>query len=127
MSTESYQAIVDGLFARKRLVYTKQHVRNQIGVLKNTHSFYRYLQAHTGLGRNPDGSIDADSNFWITHTEKKPYLKKLLHGPLANLELLEQLWRGLTVDGSTAFVPVDDYGENDWQDVEVADTTTFFP
>ncbi|CAN6198172.1 unnamed protein product [Urochloa humidicola] len=100
-------------------------VRNQIGILKNTHSFYRYLQAHTGLGRNPDGSIDADSDFWEMHTQKKPYLKKLLYGPPANLELLEQLWRGLTVDGSTAFVPGDDYGENEGQDVEAADEDEF--
>ncbi|CAL4910884.1 unnamed protein product [Urochloa decumbens] len=102
MSGDGYQAIVDDLFARKRLVYTKQQV-NQIGIPKNTHSLYQYLQAHTGLGRNLDGSIDADSDFWITHTEKKPYLKKLLYGPPANLELLEQLWRGLTVDCSTAW------------------------
>ncbi|CAL4918055.1 unnamed protein product [Urochloa decumbens] len=125
MSSDGYQAIVDGLFARKRLVYSKQQVRNQIGILKNTHSFYRYLQAHTGLGRNPDGSVDADSDFWMTHTEKKPYLKKLLYGPPANLELLEQLWRGLTVDGSTAFVPGDDYGENEGRDVEAADEDEF--
>ncbi|CAO2148280.1 unnamed protein product [Urochloa humidicola] len=125
MSSDGYQAIVDGLFARKRLVYSKQQVRNQIGILKNTHSFYRYLQAHKGLGRNPDGSIDADSDFWEMHTQKKPYLKKLLYGPPANLELLEQLWRGLTVDGSTAFVPGDDYGENEGQDVEAADEDEF--
>ncbi|CAL5059653.1 unnamed protein product [Urochloa decumbens] len=56
---------------------------------------------------------------------KKPYLKKLLYGPPANLELLEQLWRGLTVDGSTAFVPGDDYGENEGRDVEAVDEDEF--
>ena len=50
--------------------------------------------------------------------QKKPYLKKLQYGPLANLELLDQLlldqlWRGVTVDGSGAFVAGDDYGENE--------------
>ena len=34
MSADGYQSIVDGLLARKRLVYSKQQVRNQIGVLK---------------------------------------------------------------------------------------------
>ena len=32
-------------------------------------------------------------------------------GPPANLDQLEEMFRGNTVDGSTAFVPGDDYGE----------------
>ncbi|CAL5015039.1 unnamed protein product [Urochloa decumbens] len=112
MSSEGYQAVVDGLLARRRLVYSRSQVKNQIVVLKNTHSFWRYLQVHTGLGRKADGTIDAESDFWITHTEKKPYLKKLQWGPPANEDLLDQLFRGSTVDGSTAYVPGDDYGEN---------------
>lgn len=31
--------------------------------------------------------------------------------PPANEDLLDQLWSGFTVDGSTAFVPGDDYGQ----------------
>jgi len=69
MSGEGYQAVQEGLFERRRLVYTRLQVKNQIGVLKNIYSFYRYLLGHTGLGRLPDGTIDADSEFWITHTE----------------------------------------------------------
>ena len=49
--------------------------------------------------------------------QKKPYLRKLQWGPPANEELLDQLFRGYTVDGSTAFVPGDDYGENQGQDL----------
>ncbi|RLN23171.1 hypothetical protein C2845_PM07G12220 [Panicum miliaceum] len=118
MTGEGYQAIVDGLLARKGLVYTRLQVKNQIGVLKNTHSFWRYMQAHTGLGRKPNGSIDADSEFWITNTEKKTYLKKLQWGPPANEDLLDQLFRWYTVDGSTSFVPGDAYGENLEQEEE---------
>ncbi|RLN33115.1 hypothetical protein C2845_PM03G26970 [Panicum miliaceum] len=109
MTGEGYQAIVNGLLARKGLVYTCLQVKNQIGVLKNTHSFWRYMQAHTGLGRKPDGSIDADSEFWKTNTE---------WSPPANEDLLDQLFRGYTVDGSTSFVPGDDYGENLEQEEE---------
>jgi len=29
---------------------------------------------------------------------------------------MEELWRGYTVDGSTAFAPGDDYGEDEGQD-----------
>jgi len=48
--------------------------------------------------------------------QKKPYLKKLQWGPPGNLELMEELLRGYSVDGSTVFVPGDDYGENEGQD-----------
>uniref|UniRef100_A0A8R7UPM7 Myb/SANT-like domain-containing protein n=1 Tax=Triticum urartu TaxID=4572 RepID=A0A8R7UPM7_TRIUA len=116
MTAEGYQAVIDGLLARRGLVYSRVQVKNQIVVLKNTHSFWRYMQVHTGLGRKPDGTIDADSEFWITHTEKKPYLRKLQWGPPTNEELLDRLFRGYTVDGSTTFVPGDDYGQNQGQD-----------
>ena len=69
MTAEGYQAVMDGLLARRGLVYSRVQVKNQIVVLENTHSFWRYMQVHTGLGRKPDGTIDADSEFWITHTE----------------------------------------------------------
>ncbi|KAG2620339.1 hypothetical protein PVAP13_3NG173050, partial [Panicum virgatum] len=85
-------------------------LKNQIGILKSTYSFWCYLQVHTGLGRKPDGTIDADSEFWRTHTENKPYLKKLRWGPPGNLDLLEQMFSSSTIDGGGAFVPGDDYG-----------------
>lgn len=113
MSVEGYKDIIDGLVARRGLLYTRGQVKNQIEVLRNTHAFWRYLQGHTGLGRLPNGTIDVDSDFWTTHTEKKPYLKKLQFGPPANEALLDELFRGLTVDGTTAFVPGDDYGDEE--------------
>jgi hypothetical protein len=48
--------------------------------------------------------------------QKKPYLKKLQWGPPANEDLLDQLFRESTADGSTTFVPGDDYGENQGDD-----------
>jgi hypothetical protein len=69
MTAEGYQAVVDGLLARRGLVYDSGQVKNQLVILKNIHSFWQYLQVHTGLGRLPDGSIDADSDFWKTHTK----------------------------------------------------------
>ncbi|XP_021307265.1 uncharacterized protein LOC8082341 [Sorghum bicolor] len=100
-------------------------VKNQIGILKNTHSFWRYLQTHTGLGRKPDGTIDAESDFWTTHTEKKPYLKRLQWGPPGNEDLLDELFRGFTVDGSTAFAPGDDYGQNQEEDAGAEEEEEF--
>jgi len=41
------------------------------------------------------------------------------------LELLDQLWRGITVDGSGSFVAGDDYGENEGQDVGAANEDEF--
>ncbi|RLN30702.1 hypothetical protein C2845_PM05G28050 [Panicum miliaceum] len=85
-------------------------LKNQIGILKSIYSFWGYMQSHTGLGRKPDGSIDADSDYWHPYLEGKPYLKKVLKSPPANLDQLEEMFSGNTVDGSTAFVPGDDYG-----------------
>ena len=39
MSGDGYQAVVDGLLARRGLVYSRLQVKNQLVVLKNTHSF----------------------------------------------------------------------------------------
>jgi hypothetical protein len=69
MSGEGYQAVVDGLFARRRLVYSRLQVKNQITVLKNIQSFLQYLQVHTGLGRKKDGTINVESAWWKTHTK----------------------------------------------------------
>ncbi|RLN40694.1 hypothetical protein C2845_PM01G04820 [Panicum miliaceum] len=86
-------------------------LKNQIGMLKSIYSFWGYMQSHTGLGRKPDGSVDADSDYWRPYLDGKSYLKKVLKGPPANLDQLEEMFSGNTVDGSTAFVPGDDYGE----------------
>jgi len=69
MSGEGYQAIADGYFAKTGLLHTRLQLKNQIGILKSTYSFWCYLQIHTGLGRNPDGNVDADSEYWKPHLE----------------------------------------------------------
>jgi hypothetical protein len=103
------------------------------------------------LGKKPDGTVDAESNWWKTHTkvefyqlsllssffepigiavllylrmilitlpfisllQKELYLKKLQYGPPANLDLLEELFSDVVVDGSSSFVPGDDFGEEE--------------
>jgi hypothetical protein len=50
-------------------VYSRLQVKNQILVLKNMQSFWQYLQVYTGLGRKKDGTIDAESAWWKTHTK----------------------------------------------------------
>ena len=59
----------NGFYAKTRKKHGRGQLKNQIGILRGTYSFWRYLQVHTGLGRKLDGSIDADSDFWRTHTE----------------------------------------------------------
>ncbi|KAI4977115.1 hypothetical protein ZWY2020_050722 [Hordeum vulgare] len=61
----------------------------------------------------------------LQHPQKKPYLRKLQWGPPTNEELLEQLFRGYTVDGSTVFVPGDDYGQNQGQDLGTEEEEEF--
>ena len=69
MNGDGYKAISYGFYAKTGKKHGRGQLKNQIGILKSTYSFWCYLQAHTGLGRKPDGTIDADSDFWRTHTE----------------------------------------------------------
>jgi hypothetical protein len=53
--------------------------------------------------------------------QKQPYLKKLQYDPPANLDLLEALFSDVVVDGSSAFVLGDDFGEEADGDEEEED------
>ena len=61
------QAIINGYFLQTGLEHDRQQIKNEIGQLKSLYSFWRMLQAHTGLGRKLDGSIDVESHFWKTN------------------------------------------------------------
>lgn len=69
MNSDGYNAIAEGYHAKTGLMHSRLQLKNQIGILKSTYSFWRYLQTHTGLGRKPDGTVDADSDFWSSHIE----------------------------------------------------------
>ncbi|RLN43355.1 hypothetical protein C2845_PM01G47200 [Panicum miliaceum] len=91
MNGEGYKALAKGFYEQTGLLHDKKQFRNQIGQRKSTYSFWNFLQNHTGLGRKPDGTIDAESNFWKTYTKGKAYLKKLKNGHLPpNLAELEE-------------------------------------
>ncbi|CAD6333652.1 unnamed protein product [Miscanthus lutarioriparius] len=57
----------------------------------------------------------------LARRRKKSYLKKVLTSPPANEDLLDELFRGYTMDGTTTFVPSDDYGDNEGQDARTED------
>ncbi|KAG2577043.1 hypothetical protein PVAP13_6NG077930 [Panicum virgatum] len=81
MSGDGYKAISYGFYAKTGKKHGRGQLKSQIGILKSTYSFWCYLQAHTGLGRKPDGTIDADSEFWRTHTEVYSILVLVLEFP----------------------------------------------
>jgi hypothetical protein len=69
MTAEGYRAVIQGLKAKRGLVHDRDQVRNQLRTLKKVYSLCCYLEKHTGLGRKSDGSVDAESSWWKTHTE----------------------------------------------------------
>jgi hypothetical protein len=69
MSAEGYQAIIAGYYSKTGLLHDRIQFKNQIGILKSIYSFWSFLQVHTGLGREADGSVDAESEYW------KPYVE----------------------------------------------------
>jgi hypothetical protein len=78
MSGEGYKAVIQGLRDRRGLVHERDQVRNQLRTLKKVYNFWCYLEKHTGLGRKPDGTVDAESNWWKTHTEVEFYHLSLM-------------------------------------------------
>ncbi|CAL4917899.1 unnamed protein product [Urochloa decumbens] len=113
MTGQGYKNIAERFYVETGLMYKRSQFRHQIGQLRSTYSFWRFLQKHTGLGRKPNGSIDADSDFWKRSTKNKPWLNKLKNGlPPPNLEELEEMFSGTTVDGSTGYVAGQDFYED---------------
>lgn len=77
MTGQGYKNIVARFLAETGLVYTRRQFRHQIGALRSTYSFWKFLQKHIGLGRKHDGSIDAESEFWQTSTKVVAYLFRI--------------------------------------------------
>ncbi|RLN33445.1 hypothetical protein C2845_PM03G05500 [Panicum miliaceum] len=114
MNGQGYKALAKGYYEQTGLLHDKKQFRIQIGQLRSTYSFWSFLQKHTGLGRKPDGTIDAESEFWKTCRKGKVYLNKLKNGhPPPNFAELEEMFSGSTVDGTTGFVPGQNFFEED--------------
>ncbi|RLN34199.1 hypothetical protein C2845_PM03G07440 [Panicum miliaceum] len=63
MNGLGYKALSKGYLEKTGLLHDKKQFRNQIGQLRSTYIFWNFLQKHAGLGRKPDGTIDAESEF----------------------------------------------------------------
>ncbi|CAN6281947.1 unnamed protein product [Urochloa humidicola] len=118
MNTTGYNTIIQKFKEATGLIHDRTQIKTRIGQLRGVYSFLVFLQTHTGLGRKPDGSIDADSTFWKEHTQHKPWLKKLKKGDPPFLQYLEAMFHKEVVDGSNTYVPGQDYGEEGQQEEE---------
>jgi hypothetical protein len=69
MNTAGYNSIIKNFKEATGLLHDRTQMKTRIGQLRGLYNFWVMLQKHTGGGRKPDGSIDADSDFWKYHTE----------------------------------------------------------
>jgi hypothetical protein len=82
MNTARYNSIIKKIKEATGLLHDRTQMKTRIGQLRGLYNFWVMLQKHTGGGRKPDGSIDADSDFWKDHTEVTSTLALLLFFPL---------------------------------------------
>ena len=69
MNTTAYNTMSRKFLACTGRLHDRSQLKSRIGQLRSMYNFIVKLQTHTGLGRKPDGSIDADSTFWKDETE----------------------------------------------------------
>ncbi|KAG8060776.1 hypothetical protein GUJ93_ZPchr0002g25019 [Zizania palustris] len=68
-------------------------------------------------GRRPDGTIIASAAWWKRETKKKPECKKFMYGVPTYVEQLGEMFHGVTVDGSTSYIPGEGvYGDENGED-----------
>ncbi|KAL6838378.1 hypothetical protein ACP4OV_031784 [Aristida adscensionis] len=68
-------------------------------------SFHDMTLKNTGLGRNPNGTLIADDDWWNKHTKKKPECKKFRKFIPAYINFLKEMYQGWTVDGHSSCIP----------------------
>nr|TKW02463.1 hypothetical protein SEVIR_8G246500v2 [Setaria viridis] len=74
------------------------------------YQFIKDIHSDSGLGRDENGWPTATLEWWETatkllHVQKHPEWIKLMYGPPEYLPLLEHIFDGVVVDGSSSFVP----------------------
>ncbi|XP_066323934.1 uncharacterized protein [Miscanthus floridulus] len=86
-------------------VHDREQIMFRYRQLKALWQFIKQLKTDTGLGRNSDGTVIADDEWWESKTKGKANWKKLKRGWPHYMPQLEQMFEGVAVDGSTAYVP----------------------
>ena len=69
MIKRGYEAIQPGYEARASLRHDMKQLRNRWNLLKGMYSWFKWATNQTGIGRLPNGGIDAPLSWWERHTK----------------------------------------------------------
>jgi hypothetical protein len=134
IATGGYDTLITLFERRTGLRYDNIQFRNRIAQLKKLYGFIKQITQSTGLGCGPNRWPEATDEWWedvcqvhcasmgdatvavvyvasvlkccfVNHVQGVAEFKKLKHGPPSYLNLLEEIFDEIVVDGSTAFVP----------------------
>ncbi|CAN6349534.1 unnamed protein product [Urochloa humidicola] len=105
MSKAGWRDVQQRYYAATGLLHDSEQFSSRLRQLRAMWLFIQKCRDDTGLGKNPDGTVDADEEWWEEKTEGKPEWKKLKSGWPIFLDEMEQMFRGVAVDGYSSFGP----------------------
>ncbi|KAE8803011.1 hypothetical protein D1007_21214 [Hordeum vulgare] len=116
--SRAYNNMKKKIYQRVGLLHSTKQFKNCIARLKSYYTAWMWLGQQTGCGRTGDGAITASNEWWKIIIKERPDVRKFKGGNPEYLDMLIELFQGVAVDGSSAYVPLD---EDDEEEYDVAD------
>ncbi|XP_048599701.1 uncharacterized protein LOC106373929 [Brassica napus] len=122
------QSIIDKFYE----AYGERHVWRKFGIKHTTCKtqyarFKRLINKRTGLGYDANGYVDMSDDWWDQLFKEFPSARKLKENPLANVDLLENVFGAVHVSGGEGWTAqqgedsLDKQGDNNDGDAEDTD------
>ncbi|XP_015628801.2 L10-interacting MYB domain-containing protein [Oryza sativa Japonica Group] len=108
MQKNGWRDIIKRYFQATGLVHNREQFMGRHRQLRKQWAFCNKLRSSSGLGRNPDGTVVAEDDWWAANTKGHPDWKKFRKGLPEYLPEMDRMFEGVAVDGSTSFVATAD-------------------
>ncbi|XBI18583.1 hypothetical protein VPH35_060324 [Triticum aestivum] len=110
-TSRAYNNMKKKIYQRAGLLHTTKQFK-QVEIQMEKFSWV-WLGQQTGCGRTGDGAITASNEWWKKVIKERPDVRKFKGGNPEYLDMLIELFQGVAVDGSSAYVPIDEDEEED--------------
>jgi hypothetical protein len=67
-TSTAYKSIAEKYYNRTRLKHSRVQLKNRLQGLRRLYTFWRWMNAHIGLGQ-ANGTMVADDSWWEEHTK----------------------------------------------------------
>ncbi|CAN6331597.1 unnamed protein product [Urochloa humidicola] len=112
MSKAGWKDVQRRYYAATGLQHDSEQFGSRTRQLRKIWLFIQRCRNDTGLGRNPNGTVDASDEWWDANTRGQQELKKLKDGWPSYMAELDIMFLGVTVTGGTAFGPGQQHRRN---------------